>query len=287
MKTKHLFIHVFALLTLCFSAASFALDEFPCGQTITGKVILTQNVECSSNPGVTVDGGSLDLNGFVLSCNNDSNNGVVLTGKGAKLYNGSIGARCDDGVRAQGEGKCQISNVLSTGHNDDGFDIAADGCKLTGNVALGNDDNGFDIDGSKTLLTQNLSRDNGDHGFVSGSGLEKNKYQSNTAAGNGDDGFYIDGGTDHKLQKNLSAENGGDGYDIFSDKNNLKQNRSFLNWSDGIYIDATNSKIQKNVSSTNNTSASGDKDMFEGTAGCGSNTWKNNVFGTSNDGCIQ
>ncbi|MFC1664690.1 right-handed parallel beta-helix repeat-containing protein [Pseudomonadota bacterium] len=287
MKTKHLFIHVITLFTLCFGPAGFAIDEFPCGETITGKVSLTQNIECSGDPGVTVDGGILDLNGFVLSCTSDANDGVLLTGVGAMLYNGTIAAECDNGVKAVGKGRCQITNVLSTGHNDDGFDIEADGCKLTGNVALDNDDDGFIITGSRTMLTENLSRDNGYWGFSSAPQTDKNKFQSNIAAGNSYDGFEI-WGTRHRLLHNFSVENGGDGYIIYGNQHTLMQNRAFLNFWDGIHNLSTNSLFRKNVSSANNTAAAGDThDTYEFTPGCGSNRWINNAFGSSNDGCIQ
>ncbi len=296
MKTKLLMVSSLALTTLPLSHATLAFNAGDCGSTITGKDVLTENVVCDTSSTYAVrldDGGSLDLNGFVLSCNSDNNDGVLIDGKGAKLYNGTVGGSCDDGVYASSTGsKCQISNVLSTGHNDDGFEIRADGCKLTNNVALDNGDDGFVIFGSKNTLTGNLSRDNGWYGFSTSSGTEKNKLTSNTAAGNAYDGFEILG-TGHKLQKNLSTDNEEEGYYINGDKHNLTQNRAFKNDLHGIANYASNTKIQKDVSSDNNDSGGSYKDMYEDTAGCGSNSWKSNVFGTSQDGgtspstCIQ
>jgi hypothetical protein len=82
-----------------------------------------------------------------------------------------------------------------------------------------------------------------------------------------------------------------EGFEFRGTKHKVIQNQAFYNDYHGIANYATNTKIQKNVSSANGGATR--KDMYENTAGCGSNSWKSNVFGTSEDNgtspstCIQ
>lgn len=83
-----------------------ALAQVSCGDTISGSYILTSSDPitagpCTTNPALTITGpGSLDLNGFEISCQDEfAQNGVVLEGEGAELRDGSV-TNCVRGVRS-------------------------------------------------------------------------------------------------------------------------------------------------------------------------------------------
>ena len=62
------------LLFISSLSAFFVLQSSPnadvaCGQTITGKAVLTEDLVCSTQPGLTLQGpADLDLNGHAIIC---------------------------------------------------------------------------------------------------------------------------------------------------------------------------------------------------------------------------
>jgi len=76
----------------------------------------------------------------------------------------------------------------------------------------------------------------------------------------------------------------GTGFAVAGDRNRLVRSRAERNGANGIQLVATASGtvITASVSQDN-----GDADLVDGTSGCGTNRWRNNTFGSSNDRCIE
>jgi parallel beta-helix repeat protein len=192
--------------------------QIDCGGVVGPKqtVTLTGNVgPCDGGSvALTVDAGTLDLGGFSLICDDTDENGAVpdgiaLTGKKARLRNGSV-VGCDTGVLVLGDGKATVEGVTASNSVNDGIGVGSDKNKITGNNASGNGEDGIDLISSadKNKVTGNTFSSNGDEGIdVSGS---KNKLIGNTANANGSDG--IDAGPStrkNKIVGNTVTGNGG------------------------------------------------------------------------------
>ncbi|AWF81567.1 hypothetical protein BTJ40_12445 [Microbulbifer sp. A4B17] len=89
------FIERIAIFVFVFSAfLPISAKAVDCGDIVTLAEVLDQSLSCTTNPAVTVVGpGSLDLNGFTVSCNG-SGVGIRLEGTAANLTGGAL----QDGV---------------------------------------------------------------------------------------------------------------------------------------------------------------------------------------------
>lgn len=220
----------FTAIYILSTVTAHAGAQLPCGtvigrgeqMTLTGDVGPCDNDDAAA---LRVDGGSLDLGGFTVSCADmdadaDLPQGVVLFGKKATLRNGRI-VGCSNGVGLAGSGKHLVENVTVTGSSDDGFDIA-EGTKnkLNNNVASQNASDGYYVRTSKNKLTGNTASQNGDDGFTIAAGGNKNKLSGSTATNNADDGFEIDG-SKNKLLATTATQNGESGIDLDGQKNKV------------------------------------------------------------------
>jgi parallel beta-helix repeat protein len=181
-------------------AVAEASAQIACGGTVDPKqtVTLTGNVgPCDGGSVViTVNGGTLDLGGFSLTCadtNTDGEvpDGIALTGKKSKLRNGSV-LGCDTAVIVVGDGKSTVEGVTASGSVNDGIGIGSDKNKIVGNISTGNGEDGIDLISSadKNKVIGNNFSSNGDEGVdVTGN---KNKVVGNTVNGNGTDGIDVD-----------------------------------------------------------------------------------------------
>ena len=156
------------------------------GQTVT----LTGNVGPCDDVAVaiTVDGGTLDLGGFTLSCaDTDEDNalptGIELNGKKAQVRNGSV-VGCFNGVRVEGSGKGVVTGMTLSGNASDGVQVRSDKNKITANTTSGNGDEGVDVLGSKNKIIGNTTTGNGADGIDVSSSARKNKILRNTSTGN-------------------------------------------------------------------------------------------------------
>ena len=171
-------------------------DKIGPGQTVT----LTGNVGPCDDVGaaVTVDGGTLDLGGFTLSCSDtDGDNalpiGILLTGQKAQVRNGTV-TGCYDGVRIEGGGKAVVSGVTASQNANDGVQIQTDKNKVTGSTTAGNGDEGIEVFGSRNKIIANTVTGNGSDGIDVGGSTRKNKILRNVATGNGGDDLEDSGG---------------------------------------------------------------------------------------------
>lgn len=102
MKSNNHFMTALAATLLIGTArVGFAVV---CGETITTKETLTADLNCMTNPGLTIGaGGSLDLNGFKVTCNGTAR-GIVLAADDTSVSNGSVGDCSEYGILLQGSG---------------------------------------------------------------------------------------------------------------------------------------------------------------------------------------
>lgn len=291
--------------------------QLACGATIAAgeKVILTADIgPCSSgtDPAIRVIGpATVDMAGHRVLCNmSDRPTGVLVEGKGAKILRGGADG-CVSGLDLTGgDGKHKIEDFLATRNAAEGVAINSDKNSLKRVAAVENGDDGFDVDGIGNKIEDAEAVGNGGAGFeVDGEG---NKFKRIVAASNAGDGMDIDGNgnqvTDCRLAANDQdgAEINGDGnkmqkclstgtaagsanfaFDVDGANNQLKKNLALAN-DRGFGLGGQPNVLTQNVALGNTT-----VDLQDDNAGCGTNTWQKNKFGTSqaagapNPGCIQ
>jgi parallel beta-helix repeat protein len=114
----------------------------------------------------------------------------------------------------------------------------------------------------------------------------KNVFQGNTSTFNDQHGFTMNGANDNSFRDNNASNNGANGLLLFTASgNDVNGNTATGNGDSGIAVSSdtgTNNTI-KNNTAQNNTNF----DLNDGNPNCDSNSWKNNIFGSSNQACIQ
>jgi parallel beta-helix repeat protein len=115
----------------------------------------------------------------------------------------------------------------------------------------------------------------------------KNVFQGNTSTFNDQHGFTMNGANDNTFRDNNASNNfNGNGLLLFTASgNDVNGNTATGNGDSGIAVSSgtgMNNTI-KNNTAQNNTNF----DLNDGNTNCDSNSWKNNIFGSSNQSCIQ
>ena len=207
---------VVGLLGVCIMAGlSFAKHPkhtpkklIDCGDTITGYTKLTGNLNCETYEGdqaLTVDGGTLDLNGYSV-IGNSKINCIMMTG-GATLRNGTV-MNCKEGILIEGD-RNKIMSVKA-------FNNARRGFRITGGrenqlykcTAKENGRKGFSIEeGDDNLLNDCSAMNNGQQGFSIEDG-DGNKIYHSKAIANCRDGIEIDAGEGNRVVNNFVEDNG-------------------------------------------------------------------------------
>jgi hypothetical protein len=237
-----------------------------CGEVITGNETLTGNLFCILNdPVLTIDGGSLDMNGYQIGCL-PGQDGVAMINSGGKLKNGSVEG-CDRGVVLAGTGKHTVTNVLAKGGSDTGFFILGSGNKLIKNVAEGFADDGFRaataLPPLSDVFIDNVSANNGDAGFrIDG---DKTKMTGNVAIGNGTVGILING-QGNKVSRSIAYDNGQAGLYVDGSESSVQGNVTIGNGT-GVVITSAQTKVKSNTSIANNTfgfSTNADENLYSG-----------------------
>lgn len=272
-------------ITLCALAGGLSVAEAQvmCGDTITTPEVLTADLSCGFGGGAGVirvqgPGGSLDLRGFTISCENDGSFALELTGSGAVVQNGTV-TSCDIGVGVEGNGH-RVQRVIAR-FNEDGLSVSGSGNRILQNNVRDNAIEGIRIEGSANLVRDNILSNNNIDALGSG-----NKYGDNMVVGSG---FTIRGNND-VFVRNV-ARDGAQGFTVQGDNNVLTANRAENNFDDGIDVaaGATGNKLKRNSGSGNGTAASepgGGFDLEDDNPNCDSNSWRQNT-GTRNQTCIQ
>jgi len=89
-----------------------------CGDVLGpgGRFVLERDFACpqSNGPAITIrDGAILDLQGHLVTCSSGAIGCVILTGRGAQLLNGAVGAVQHENIVLKGDGGHTVRNVTS------------------------------------------------------------------------------------------------------------------------------------------------------------------------------
>lgn len=260
-----------------------------CGSTLGpgGTVTLDMDQNCNSNPAFTVVGPvTVNLNGFTVRCADPGQDGIRIEGTEAKVHNGVV-TRCSDGVFVLGSEQ-KVERMVAKENSHNGFVNEAADSKFANNTATWNDDYGFRNKGADSKFTTNIATNNGDYGFWN-EGADS-KFTGNISTSNDLDGFVHSFGDNCTFTANTATDNGDNGFRIFGTNSKFTNNVATSNGFDGFLnsYGATENTFNGNLA-LGNTS----EDLEDANAACDNNTWKNNVFGSSevaggaNPGCIQ
>jgi parallel beta-helix repeat protein len=279
-------------MALLLGMASPLWAQLACGGTVGpgGAFVLTGDLDCRDVPACQVPGGCspvitvvgkavLDLGGHRITCDSFRDDGVRLSGSGATLKNGQVNL-CGNGVVLGAPGRHVVKNVVSTRSANNAFTVTSDGNRLENNVADTTGVTGFNLSAaSRNTLVGNLAtRTETFSGFSATAGSNENRFQDNVAAANASGGFLVsDDG--NKLVGNTAIGNGDEGFAIDGEANSVKDNRAVSNVI-GIDGDGVNNLIERNTALDNLA-----LDLADGVS-C-ENAWRRNVFGTSDQPCIQ
>jgi len=303
-----------ALALLCGRPAA-VLAQLACGAIVPAgaKVTLTGDIgPCAAsagNPAITLSGGAkLDMGGHKVVCDDgDRPVGIQMEGKGAKLSRGGA-QHCSVGLVVAGEGKHKVEDFVATDSSADGVVVASDKNKLRFVAATHNGDDGIDVDGTANKIEDSQAVDNFEDGIVADGGGNKltrvagvgngdggidlngsgNKVKGCTGTGNAEDGVNIDG-DDNKVERCLFSHNGtGDdddaGVEVEGDDNLVGKSILLDNDVRGLLVQPG---AGANVRKQNLALGHGEDDLEDGNAGCGSNQWTKNRFGTSAAGGVD
>ena len=196
-----------------------------CGAAITTDTMLSQDLNCSEydgSPVLTIDGATLDLNGYSVIGNTDINC-IDISGR-ATLKNGTV-MNCRDGIIIEGD------------YN-----------KIIGIISSNNDRRGFRIlSGKENWLYNCSARENGRKGFT----IEEeeggyNRLDNCSAVKNGQEGFSLEPGDHNILEKCSAVQNGRQGFSIQGEFNKIIKSEAKANCRDGIEINLGNNNLVVN-----------------------------------------
>lgn len=236
LRTQIALIALSAWLTAAPSAA------VTCGVAITDKQTLTADLVCGTDPVVEIgEGGSLDMAGFKITCGG-SNDGVALSGAGAKLSNGLITGCSGSGVLVSGGGT-KIERVLVSGGGT-GFNLVSSGNKLSGCAALNNVGPGFYLTSSDNSLTGIVAKDNSGGGIVAPSGGHK---ISNVSISNSGSAVGINLTGDGSKISKVRVAGGAEGLIITGSANKVAEVTSLKHSTRGFRINGNGNQLKKCV----------------------------------------
>lgn len=256
------------LVTLgVFSVLARSAMAVSCGDVITTSAVLSADLSCpGNNPALTIDGGSLDMQGHEISdCLGD---GILLIGQGGSIKNGSI-VGCAIGVRFEGDGRHRATAIAVRSGGGKGFRATSDGNRLTRCAAVGNTSDGFDLPGNRNKIDASSANLNGSQGFRLGG--ERNSVDRCEAVSNGASGFSV-GGAAHKLTRNQAIDNSGAGFAVAGNDHKISDNHGDHNTDDGFILVGDGHTVTKNVATGN---GDGDSDPGFNVSGSNHNLVKN------------
>lgn len=192
-----------------------------CGVSLpAGYFRLDDNLECGAgtSPAITATNGTvLDLNGYTINCKRTERDGIVLTGTGAVVFDGTI-TGCRDGVKVTGKYNLVIG--VAARHNTlRGFHVdAGDMNQFVNCVAEENRRQGFNAEGL-VLTNADVDRADANH-FVNCVANENGRHGFKILRGNGNhirhsealnscrDGIEIEAGDWNSVVNNRAEDNG-------------------------------------------------------------------------------
>jgi parallel beta-helix repeat protein len=218
-----------ALLAALLTAAG-ARAQVACGDTVTGKVVLTADLSCpAAGLVVGADGTRIDLNGFTLT----GNPGEVGIDNGGgfgsvTIENGRI-EEFEEGVSIGGDAqKNSVRDLVVFGSTADGIDLNdSDLTKITG-----------------TLVTAN-----GAAGIQIGDGATGNVVDKSSAIGNAGAGVQIEGSGNTVKNSDLTVNT--EGILVLGNDNTLSGNRVYRSSGEGIRVQGDDNRLTKNYATGN------------------------------------
>jgi Periplasmic copper-binding protein (NosD) len=276
-----------------------------CGEVITRHARLDRDLVCTTNPALTVDGGSLDLGRFTVVCDHEGppSVGIVLKGQRAHLRGGAV-TGCELGIHVAGSGRHTVRDVTVSASNqgvligdesdrnrflrnnvlrgtaDAAVQVNGNSNELRFNNIAGSEDQGFEINGSDNRIEDNTIGGVGEGIQLTGEG---NHVTRNRIIGTLERGVEVRAGA-HVIAFNLIADGGTDGIALVAEAqgNHVTHNAVYRNGDAGIEVNAFDNRIERNRVLLN------EVDLQDRTADCDNNQWRGNVFETSeSDDCVD
>jgi parallel beta-helix repeat protein len=248
--------------------------------------------------------------------------GVALEGAGAVLRNGVV-RDCRQAVAVRGTGRHQVIGVRALFWASDGFRVDSDRNHLTGNESMFNGGLGYAVRGKANVIAGNTATGNRQGFDVE----QRNTIELNVAAGNELTGFFVRSrnaklrrnralgssigfqitGRNNLLERN-QAESNRTGFVLtdLSKRNRLVGNEAEDSNISGFIVDGLGNRLQgsraehngahgiviafgaqRSVVRGSSARFNGAADLSDANANCGTNRWRNNSFGSSDQACIQ
>jgi Right handed beta helix region len=274
-----------------------------CGDVITRSARLDGDLICTTDPALTVDGGTLDLGRFTVVCDHVPpmpSVGVLLDGNGARLRNGAV-TGCVVAVWVGGSGGHVVRSVTASASNQGVFVESNGNHLLSSHILRGLDDAAVQVNGSNNHLRFNDVAGSNGQGFeingianhvvdnrisavAEGVQLEgdDNRVLRNQIIGTTDRGVDVRAGA-HEIKNNLIAD-GVDGIALLdtANGNEVSGNTIYSHSDQGLFVNTFNNRLERNRVLLNLV------DLTDATPNCDDNLWRENVFETSeSDDCID
>jgi hypothetical protein len=254
-----------------------------CG-TITASTTLS--ADCAAPLIVGANGITINLGGHNVVCDTPELWGILipLGTSNVAVQNGTVrggASSCVDDVNVGGDSNRLVS-LRAFDASNQGFTIGGDSNTLQAVTGNFNANDGVIVFGDHNLIRQATLAGNGDDGAGVFLGTGNTIMRSRSLV-NGDKGIIV-GGSGTVVEENQSFDNDIGIY--FSDGSTgsiAVLNQTYLN-DEGIWINSTSNH---NTVVFNGSYANFDTDMLDDNTNCDTNLWFNNLFSTSNQGCIK
>lgn len=280
-----------------------------CGAIITEDTVLGADMGPCPEDGVIIDASNVtfDLNGHeILGAGgqvvpHQSAGVFIINETGVQVRNGSVRGFYH-GVRVQ-QGSGNTVNFLTVTDNEGGNGIVLENSsdnRVANNTATGNgrfsgistfDSRNLPVGTARNTIVDNVVEGNDFTATTPGISVENGAghvVRGNIVTGNAGTGISVRAQTtgvsvtDSLFARNVVTGNGGNGISlpVGADGNIVRDNRVTGNALDGIHVESLRNRIQRNTATGN-----GATDLVDTNAGCATNLWNANVFGTANPAC--
>ncbi|WP_444929851.1 right-handed parallel beta-helix repeat-containing protein [Microbulbifer sp. SSSA002] len=266
--TKVLILTAVGTASLLLSAVSPAVS---CGDVIRDAQVLASDIlNCSSHPAITLDdNGSLDLNGYSVSCTGgDTGIGILLQGSNNILEDsagGSLISNCSTGVSIEGDGFHHVSGISASANSTAGISFTslynvvensyannntaigirilsdADHNSVFFSEANGNGAVGFRIIGESTFVSLSEANDNSGSGIFIATKANYSLLIRNTANNNGGNGILRQSGYSYDTVVVGNTAMGNSQPDLVDQQNDCDGDAI---WAENIFIERNQDCIQ-------------------------------------------
>ncbi|HYD49630.1 MAG TPA: right-handed parallel beta-helix repeat-containing protein [Terriglobales bacterium] len=268
MRTLSQLVILASSIALLTGLPTFADGQLICGGTIgAGKHQMTADIiNCAGTPALTLESGAeLDMNGHRITCLDNSRDGVLLSGAGSAIANGTISG-CNIGLEISGGGGHEVSFLVLIDNGNVGLHTLSDGNKLSSIYA---DDNAtsqiyIESDGNKLSRCHGSGGNRGIH--IQG---DKNKVSDSSVRENAIHGFYVEDGNGNSFKGCAAVGVDIDGFHVRGEANKITGSSAIYCDEHGFSLEGAGNKVVKST-------AIGNEYGFSTGAGCESCTFSNN-----------